>query len=80
MVTSLFQKKKLYDLNRQLTDSFHWHKIAYVDGLTGLRNRMAYIERINELARIRSDDNSIFAVMMDIDNFKQINDNFGHHK
>ncbi len=78
-ISSLFQKKKLFDLNNQLLAEKQWHNIAYVDGLTKMSNRMAYIERINEIPRTVSDEASIFAVMMDIDGFKKVNDTFGHH-
>ncbi len=75
----LTHKKKLFDLNIQFELEKKWHKIAYVDVLTGMKNRMAYVERINELERTAKETDVIYAVMMDIDNFKQINDTLGHH-
>lgn len=78
-ISSLFQKRKLADLNVKLQNEQNWHKIAYEDGLTGLKNRMAYIERINELERTIDADSVIHAIMVDIDNFKKINDILGHH-
>ncbi len=78
-IFSLVQKKSLYDLNRELESELKWHKAAFLDGLTGMSNRTAYIERINEIPRTMSEDNDIFAVMTDIDGFKQVNDTFGHH-
>lgn len=74
----LVQRKKLGDLNAQLTNEKKWHKIAYSDALTGLKNRMAYIEEINNLEREKSDESTIHAIMMDIDHFKYINDTLGH--
>ena len=51
-------------------------KISLVDGLTGLYNR-AYIEHAMIDARLSK--RFIFAgIMLDIDNFKQINDTYGH--
>jgi len=78
-VLSLMEKKKLSDLNAQLTREKVWHRIAYEDALTGLKNRMAYIEKINELERKKSEKESIHAIMIDIDHFKHINDSLGHH-
>ncbi len=78
-VISVFGKKKLYELNIRLKQEQHWHNIAYVDALTGLKNRMAYIERINELERSDNKNDKMYAVMIDLDNFKAINDTFGHH-
>ncbi len=78
-ISSLFQKKNLYDVNLQLTKEKMWHDNAYVDGLTGLRNRMAYMERINALTRSMDKGDSTYAVMLDIDSFKQVNDTLGHH-
>lgn len=49
------------------------------DGLTGLLNRTALEERaILELARARRDDTTLSVIVLDIDNFKQLNDTRGH--
>jgi diguanylate cyclase (GGDEF)-like protein len=52
---------------------------AIHDALTGLFNRR-YLDEIlsRELARASRDDTQITAAMMDIDNFKEINDLHGH--
>ena len=78
-IMSLFQKKRLYDLNKQQKNEKKWHKIAYVDALTNLNNRMSYIERIDKMERVSAENKLIHAIMIDLDNFKQINDNLGHH-
>lgn len=78
-IMTLWQKKNLYELNVQLQNEQHWHNIAYVDALTEMNNRMAYIERINELERTANSDSAVHALMIDIDKFKQINDTLGHH-
>ncbi len=78
-VSSLMQKRSLYRLNQKLTSELKWHKIAFSDALTGMSNRTAYIERINEIPRTLPIDTRIFAVMIDIDGFKKVNDTFGHH-
>jgi diguanylate cyclase (GGDEF)-like protein len=49
------------------------------DGLTGLLNRSAILEVLhNELARAHRESQPISILMVDLDHFKQINDEFGH--
>ena len=78
-ILSMTQKKKLADLNTRLINEKKWYKIAYNDALTGLKNRMAYVEYVNELERTAEKQDVIYLVMIDINNFKKINDTFGHH-
>ena len=53
--------------------------LADTDGLTGLKNRRAFFEHV-DLERHRSERNGrrFTIVYIDLDNFKFINDNFGH--
>jgi diguanylate cyclase (GGDEF)-like protein len=52
---------------------------AVTDQLTGLPNRRAFDERLDEEIRRSSRYNHTFAlVMIDVDNFKSVNDNYGH--
>jgi|SRR5579872_3056410 len=52
---------------------------ARTDPLTGLWNRKAFDERLTMLAAItRRYGGSLALVLFDVDNFKQINDRFGH--
>lgn len=76
----IVQQRKLTELNKQLMDEQRWHKIAYVDALTGLKNRMAYVETISNLEKIAKKDDCIYAIMIDLNNFKKINDTLGHYK
>ena len=48
---------------------------AQIDGLTGLYNRASFDERIQQLTEKAE---SFVLVMLDIDDFKQINDQHGH--
>lgn len=49
------------------------------DALTGLPNRRAYDERVaEEVARHKRFGEPLSLVVFDLDNFKQINDRFGH--
>ena len=51
--------------------------MAYQDALTGLNNRRSVMKRLRTLQETGALQQSCF-LMIDIDNFKQINDSFGH--
>lgn len=55
------------------------HRSAITDGLTGLYNRR-YIEELlhHEVQRSARYGSSLSVLLIDVDNFKQINDGFGH--
>ena len=53
--------------------------LATVDGLTGLPNHRTFYERLEqELARARRYDTPVSLLMIDIDDFKVLNDTWGH--
>ena len=55
---------------------------AYIDRLSGVYNRRYlddYLTGLNENEKYRKSGKTITGVMLDMDKFKQINDNFGHH-
>ncbi len=56
-------------------------QISSVDPLTKLYNRQYLFSKLNEeLIRYRRYDMTFSIVMMDIDDFKKVNDSFGHQK
>jgi diguanylate cyclase len=60
-------------LNRQL------EKISRIDGLTGLYNRRFWEEQfVMEYKRDKRSESPSSLLMLDIDNFKKVNDTFGH--
>lgn len=51
---------------------------ATTDFLTGLRNRRAFFEGATEMHREAQTGTKLSAIMLDIDQFKRINDTYGH--
>jgi diguanylate cyclase (GGDEF)-like protein len=53
--------------------------LAHHDTLTGLPNRAMFQERAREaVAHARRHDKTVAVLFIDLDNFKQVNDNLGH--
>lgn len=55
---------------------------AYIDRLSGVYNRRYlddYLRGLNENEKNKKTGKTITGIMLDMDKFKQINDNFGHH-
>ncbi|QDH69481.1 EAL domain-containing protein [Lysobacter alkalisoli] len=54
-------------------------RMAYTDALTGLANRLAFREALDErLLRIRGGGRQLALLFADIDDFKRVNDTLGH--
>jgi diguanylate cyclase (GGDEF)-like protein len=52
---------------------------VYLDGLTGVRNRRCFDERLaSEWARAQRNGSAISVVLLDVDFFKRYNDRYGH--
>jgi diguanylate cyclase (GGDEF)-like protein/PAS domain S-box-containing protein len=53
--------------------------LAYYDTLTGLANRTLFFDRVKvAIRRARRADKGLVVMVADLDNFKQINDSYGH--
>jgi diguanylate cyclase len=58
----------------------HTEALSLTDELTGLSNRRAFGQRLDqELSRSQRTGQSLAMVLLDIDNFKDINDRYGHN-
>ena len=57
----------------------HFKNLSRLDGLTGISNRLHFIERAEAaLAYARKSGQEVSLVLFDLDHFKSINDRFGH--
>jgi len=77
MTGELARSKKQTEKLKQQLESSRTQLLR--DDLTGLANRLAYNERISiEASRWKRNKEPLCIAMWDIDNFKNINDTFGH--
>ncbi len=84
---NFLQKRKIEDqhlkLERQTIELEKKNKkleqLAQTDMLTGLYNRMSFTETVkHEIARVRRTGDESCLILLDLDNFKEANDLYGH--
>jgi diguanylate cyclase (GGDEF)-like protein len=72
MYARLRAAERIDDMQRKLM------VLAMTDPLTGVLNRRAFFDRAHEVCREAAAGGALSAILFDIDNFKWINDDFGH--
>lgn len=77
-IMNLFAKNLSEILNR--IHIYHsMRELAMIDGLTGIFNHRAFKERLQvEIDRCKRYNTTLTLLIMDLDKFKRINDNYGH--
>ena len=67
------------DITERKAAEAHIHNLAFYDPLTGLANRRLLLDRLQQaLATVARSKRSGALMFIDLDNFKHINDAFGH--
>ncbi|MFW5961532.1 MAG: diguanylate cyclase [bacterium] len=76
------REKELLKLSKELQKANQkLEKMALVDGLTGISNRRLFDKTLKkELKRARRENTTLSLIMIDIDNFKEYNDTYGHQQ
>jgi len=77
------EKKLIHDLElevaRRKKEEKKYKKAAAIDYLTGLYNRREAVDRFEkELSRMKRYSHTLSIVLLDVDNYKMINDKYGH--
>jgi diguanylate cyclase (GGDEF)-like protein/PAS domain S-box-containing protein len=69
-----------YDITERKRQEDYISHIAHHDSLTGLPTRMLFIDRVDvAIKRIQRYGGSCALMLIDLDNFKDVNDSLGHH-
>jgi len=67
-------------IRQNITDKKRIEELSIRDELTGLFNRRHFNKIFpEEIKRATRDNKNLYFMMMDVDNFKLYNDNYGHH-
>jgi diguanylate cyclase len=78
VIAALIRQLTVLVENRRLLDEVAMH--AFRDPLTGLANRLLFTDRLDHAIALQHRDGRPVAVLsLDLDDFKLVNDNLGHH-
>lgn len=76
--SKLFERTLRFAIERKQTE-LHLAQLAHYDPLTQIPNRMLFRDRLEHVLSMAERNNTDFALMfIDLNGFKEVNDNFGH--
>lgn len=74
----LLERALRYAIERKQTEQ-HLTRLAHYDSLTNIPNRILFRDRLEHAVNLAERDHTRFTLMfIDLNGFKQVNDNFGH--
>lgn len=77
--SSLFTRKSLLDEQKKKSYAVQLEYLSRIDGLTGLLNRRALMDRLDEtIESALANKSPLSILLLDLDDFKRINDTYGH--
>lgn len=78
--STVYRQRQAMDLQRNKNEHERYKQLASTDPLTGALNRRKFNRMAeHEIARIERFSRPLSILMLDIDLFKAVNDNFGHN-
>ncbi len=66
------------NINEEKLEEERLKEKAFIDPLSKVYNRATAVEKIEEALAVRASDRECALIVLDIDNFKNINDTYGH--
>jgi len=76
VVLTIFEIKSFIEVNRKGLEADIKNELAHKDGLTGMKNRLAFNEKEEEIGKIKS--GKVALIQLDINFLKKVNDTYGH--
>ena len=73
-----FSEQNYTTIESQAAENDKLHQDALLEQLTGLYNRNAFVAQLDEHIRNFDDERPLCLAVLDIDNFKRVNDTYGH--
>ena len=78
VILATYELNNILDINAKSAEAEIKDKLAHVDGLTGLYNRLAFTEAEDKIRR--ADSGKYVLAQFDVNFLKTINDNYGHQE